>query len=301
MSLNSTTIGRTKLFDREAMATLAELTKARLTSLVLMTTAAGYFLGGVEGLKFWGLVHALAGTGLLAGGAAALNQYLERAYDARMRRTANRPLPSGRIKPETALLLGGVLSVAGLVYLALAANLLTAFLGAVTIMSYLFIYTPLKRRTVWNTVIGAIPGALPPVMGWTAARGEIGIGGVVLFAILFLWQLPHFMAIAWLYREDYTRAGFQMLSGVDADGRRTGRQAVNYTVALLAASVLLSLFGLTGAVYLTGALALGAGFLLAALKFARMRTDAAARQLFLASILYQPLLLGLMVLDKIKQ
>lgn len=290
---------RSRRLHLESLQTLAELTKARLNSLVLLTTAAGFYLGTRDELDGWGLARVLGGTALLAGGAAVLNQYLERDFDARMTRTAHRPLPAGRIKPESALLLGGMLALAGLVFLAAEVNLLTAFLGAVTLITYLFIYTPLKRRTIWNTVVGAVPGALPPVMGWVAAQGRLDWGAWAVFAILFFWQVPHFLAIAWLYRDDYARGGYVMLPVVDPAGTRTGRHALHYAVAMMTASILPSLLGLTGGVYLAGALLLGGGFLAATLWFARRLHRASARALFLASILYHPVLVGLMVWDKL--
>jgi protoheme IX farnesyltransferase len=225
---------------------------------------------------------------------------LEREYDAKMRRTQDRPLPSGRLQPMTVMLFGGVSSVAGLVYLALAVNLLTSVLGAVTLVSYLFIYTPLKRVTWLNTAIGAIPGALPPLMGWTAACGKLGGEGWALFAILAFWQMPHFFAIAWMYRDDYAKAGFVMLPNVDADGGRTGQQTVSHTIALLIASLCPFVFKMAGTAYLGGAIILGVGFLFCAVQFSRQLTLARARQLFLASIIYLPLLLALMVWDKVK-
>jgi protoheme IX farnesyltransferase len=297
-ALNTTT-SRSRFLSAASLPVMAELTKARLNSLVLLTTAAGFYLGAEEKLDGWGLARVLAGTGLLAGGAAVLNQYLEREFDARMTRTAHRPLPAGQVKPETALLLGGMLALGGLLYLAAEVNLLTAFLGAVTLITYLFIYTPLKRRTIWNTVVGAVPGALPPVMGWVAAQGRLDWGALAVFAILFFWQVPHFLAIAWLYREDYARGGYVMLPVVDPGGARTARHALHYAVAMMTASVLPSLLGLTGGVYLAGALVLGGVFLAATLWFARRLHRASARALFLASILYHPVLVGLMVWDKV--
>jgi protoheme IX farnesyltransferase len=284
--------------DKSAAAVLGELFKARLSVLVLLTTFVGFYAGW-RGPMAWGLMlHTVLGTALLAAGASALNQLLERDEDAKMRRTRDRPLPSGRVTPEAALMIGGVCAAAGLAWLALAVNLLTALLGALTLAVYVLVYTPLKRVTAWNTAIGAIPGALPPLMGWTAARGEMSGGGWALFAVLFFWQLPHFMAIAWIYREDYARAGFVMLPVMDPAGERTGRQALWQTVGLLAASLCPLLFGLAGAVYLAGALALGAGFLWRAFQFSRRISEAGARRLFYASILYLPLLLALMVFDK---
>ncbi|HKS37296.1 MAG TPA: heme o synthase, partial [Verrucomicrobiae bacterium] len=272
----------------------------RLTCLVLLTTLVGFYIGFPGALDYVLMLHTLLGTALVAGGAAALNQFLERKFDAQMRRTEDRPLPSGRMDPDTALIFGGICSVTGLVYLALAVNPLTSLLGAVTLTSYLFVYTPLKRITTLNTVVGAIPGALPPLMGWTAARGEISAEGWSLFAILFFWQLPHFLAIAWIYREDYERAGFAMLPVFDADGQRTGRQAVSHTLGLLPVSLCPFAFKLAGVAYLAGALVLSLVFLWCAIRFSKELTLQRARQLFYASIIYLPLLLGLMVLDKVK-
>lgn len=280
-------------------AVLSDLVKARLTTLVLLTTAVGFYSGWNGPMNWFLLLNTLAATGLVAAGAAALNQLLERDYDARMRRTQNRPLPSGRLQPGTVAIFGGVASVAGLIYLALGVNLLTSVLGAVTLVSYLFIYTPLKRVTWLNTLIGAIPGALPPLMGWTAARNELSGEGWALFAILAFWQLPHFFAIAWIYRDEYAKAGFVMLPNLDADGKHTGRQAVSNALALLLVSLCPFAFKMAGTVYLAGAVALGAGFLFCAIQFSRQLTLPRARRLFLASIVYLPLLLTLMVCDKI--
>ena len=281
-------------------AVFSDLIKARLTTLVLLTTAVGFYIGEIGSINFILFFNTLAATGLVASGASALNQLLEREYDAKMRRTQDRPLPSGRLQPTTVAIFGGVSSVVGLVYLALAVNLLTSVLGAVTLVSYLFIYTPLKRVTWLNTAIGAIPGALPPLMGWTAARNELGGEGWALFAILAFWQMPHFFAIAWLYRDEYAKAGFVMLPNVDSEGRRTGQQTVSHTFALLIASLCPFVFKMAGSVYLVGAIILGAGFLFCAFQFSRHLTLARARQLFLASIIYLPLLLALMVWDKVK-
>ena len=281
-------------------AVFSDLVKARLTTLVLLTTAVGFYIGEIGAINWFLFFNTLAATGLVAMGASALNQLLERDYDAKMRRTQDRPLPSGRLQPTTVAIFGGVSSVAGLVYLALAVNLLTSVLGAVTLVSYLFIYTPLKRVTWLNTAIGAIPGALPPLMGWTAARGELSGEGWALFAILAFWQLPHFFAIAWMYRDEYAKAGFVMLPNVDTDGKRTGQQTVSHTFALLIASLCPFVFKMSGMIYLVGAIILGAGFLFCAIQFSRQLTLARARQLFLASIIYLPLLLALMVWDKVK-
>ena len=284
--------------DKSRVAIFTELIKARLTLLVVLTTLVGFYLGSGTPVDYALMLHTVFGTALVASGAAALNQLIEREHDARMRRTEDRPLPSGRITPNAVLLLGAGLSVVGLAWLLFAVNPLTALLGAVTLASYLFIYTPLKRVTVLNTAIGAVPGALPPLMGWAAATGTVSAHGWALFAILFFWQMPHFMAIAWLYREDYAGAGYRMLSGVDPDGRRTAASAIRNTIGLLVISLYPFLLGLTGRVYLVGALALGVAFLACAIAFARAPAARAARQLFFASILYLPLLLGLLVADK---
>jgi len=286
--------------EKSMFAVLCDLVKARLTVLVLLTTLVGFYSGVRGAPDYWLMFHALLGTALVACGASALNQLWEREHDARMRRTADRPLPSGRMQPETVLVFGGVCSMAGLIYLALAVNVLTSLIGAITLASYVFVYTPLKRVTWLNTAVGAIPGALPPVMGWTAVRNELTGEGWALFAILFFWQIPHFLAIAWMYRDEYEQAGFVMLPSVDPDGCRTGRQAVSHTWGLLIVSLLPFLFRQAGTVYLFGALALGILFLISAVLFSRQLTRPRARQLFFASILYLPLLLGLMVFDKLK-
>ena len=288
-----------------AWSVFSELVKLRLTTLVLITTLVGFYVGlnsesgGLaQNLAKLGLT--LLGTGLLAAGAAILNQYLERDHDARMERTARRPLPSGAIGAEAALLLGGACSVVGLLVLAAWVNLLVAVLGAVTLVTYLFIYTPLKRKSEWNTVIGAIPGALPPLMGWAAARGGVDPLGWTLFGILFFWQMPHFMAIAWMYRDDYEKAGFVMMPSAAGGGARTGRQAISHTFFLCIASLMPFTMKLAGAVYVSGAVLLGGLFLWAAIRFSRQLTRQSARVLFFASIIYLPLLLGLMVVDKLK-
>lgn len=286
--------------EKSTGAVLSELFKLRLTLLVLLTTLAGFYLGSNGPVAYGLMINALLGTAVLAAGASALNQWLEREHDAKMGRTQDRPLPSGRMTPEAALIIGGVCAGAGLVWLALAVNLITAVLGAATLVSYVFVYTPLKRVTTLNTAIGAIPGALPPLMGWTAAHGAISIEGWSLFAILCFWQLPHFLAIAWMYRDDYAKAGFVMLPIVDADGERTGRQAFCHTLGLLPVSLSPFLLHLVGPVYLGGALILGIGFMISAFMFSLDRTHVRAKGLFYASILYLPLLLGLMAFDKVR-
>jgi len=300
MKATAEAIAAAPVTDKSWFAVGADLIKARLTALVLLTTLVGFYAGWQGAMDGVRLFHTLFGTALVAAGAAALNQLLERNLDARMRRTEDRPLPAGRLQPETVLILGAAISAMGLAWLAWKVNLLTSVLGVITLVSYLFIYTPLKRVTTLNTVVGAIPGALPPLMGWTAARGEITAEGWSLFAILFFWQLPHFLAIAWIYKEDYARAGFAMLPVVDPDGTHTGRQAVSHTLGLLSVSLFPVVLGLAGKIYLLGAVVLGAVFLWSAVRFARQLSVVQARRLFYTSIIYLPLLLGLMVFDKVK-
>ena len=290
---------QTRLRGVSAVSDLSELVKARLSLLTVATAMAGFALGVQEAWSWLLLAATLVGTALSAAGAAALNQWWERDLDARMKRTRERPLPAGRMSVSDALLVGLVLSVSGVLCLALFANLLAASLALVTIIFYIFVYTPLKRITSLNTIIGAVPGALPPLIGWTAARGSINAEGLTLFAILFLWQMPHFLAIAWLYRTDYAQAGFKMLSENDETGAVTGRQAFIYALALLAVSLLPSVFFDYSAIYFYGALLLGAGFASIAANFAVSGGSVpAARWLFLGSIAYLPLLLGLMVLAR---
>jgi protoheme IX farnesyltransferase len=297
--------GKNQILRSSAWSVFAELVKLRLTTLVLMTTLVGFYTGldGVTG----GLAQNLAklgltllGTGLLAAGASILNQYLERDHDARMKRTAGRPLPTGAVGAEAALLLGGACSVFGLLALAAWVNLLVAVLGAVTLVTYLFLYTPLKRKSEWNTVVGAIPGAIPPLMGWAAAQGGVDPLGWTLFGILFFWQVPHFMAIAWMYRDEYENAGFVMMPSLAGGEARTGRQAVTHTLFLCIASLMPFTMQLVGAFYMSGAVVLGGLFLFSAVRFSRRMTESNARALFFASIIYLPLLLGLMVADKLK-
>jgi len=266
---------------------------------VLLTAAAGFYLGSRSGVDVGLLAQTLVGVALVAAGTNAFNQVRERDVDARMRRTERRPLPSGRVTPRAAGVFAGVISVAGVAYLALAVNLLTAGLAALTLASYVLLYTPLKRKTTLNTLIGAVPGALPIVGGWTAAGGAIGPAVAALFWILFLWQLPHFLALAWIYREDYRRGGLAMLSVSDPDGRHTGRMVLLYAMALLPVSLLPTLLGVTGTLYFFGALALGLAYAGVAVAMIRATTAARAWRVFLVSIVYLPALLTLMVVDKI--
>ncbi len=288
---------------RELAGLYLELTKPRITLMVLVTCAAGFVLA--QGDLRWGaadlalLFHALAGTGLAASSASALNQVMEREHDARMRRTAGRPLPSGKLEPLPAAIFGIALGVVSVVWLAAAVNLLTAVLAAITTASYVLIYTPLKRVSSLSTVIGAAPGAMPPVMGWAASTDMLGAGAWALFGILFFWQLPHFLAIAWMYRADYERGGFLMLPVIEPDGRSTARQSVIWAAALIPLSLVPTALGLVGPVYATGALVLGLGYLAASISFGRRRTGPAGRTLLIASILYLPGILGAMTADRL--
>ena len=300
MKATAEIIRETTKSEKGLLAVYADLVKARLTLLVLLTTLVGFYMGWRGPMDYALLLHTMFGTALVAGGAAALNQLLEREHDAKMRRTASRPLPSGRLQPVTVMLFGGVCAVAGLAHLALLVNPLTSVLGAVTLVSYLFIYTPLKRVTWLNTAVGAVPGALPPLMGWAAARGDLSGGGWALFALLAFWQMPHFFAIAWIYKEEYAKAGFQMLPRVDPDGSRTAQQSVSHTLGLLPISLCPFLFHLAGPVYLVGAILLGGAYLWFAIQFARRLDVPSAKKLFIASILYLPLVLIVLVLDKVK-
>lgn len=277
----------------------AELVKARLTLLVLLTTAVGYYMGAPRPIYYLGLFHAVFGTAWAAAGAAALNQWWERKADALMERTKMRPVPDGRMRPFEALIAGSALSIFGVLYLAFACNLLSAILAATTIVIYIFAYTPLKRFSDFNTLVGAVPGALPPLIGWTAARGRIDAGGWCLFTLLFFWQLPHFFAIAWMCREDYARAGFVMISNDDGGGERSASQSVFFAMLLLIMAGLPGFIGMTTQTYILIELVLGIAFIAVAMRFLRTRTAATARQLFLASIVYLPLLLLALVLTKV--
>lgn len=275
------------------------MAKPRITLMVVMTAAVGYAVaaGGIADAATF--LHLLAGTAFSAAGAGVLNMLMEREADGKMQRTRNRPLPAGRVAPGEALAVGTLLSAGGVAWLALGCDLLTAGISAFTILSYLFAYTTTKPHTSLCTVIGAVPGALPPVMGWTAARGSIDGGAVALFLVLFFWQLPHFLALAWIHREDYARAGYPMLPVTDPDGASTGRQVILQTAALVVASVVPFGMGIGGLPYLAAALLLGAGFLAAAIPFGLRRTTEGARRVFVASIVYLPLLMGAMMLPRI--
>jgi len=284
-----------------------ELTKPRITWLILMSTGIGYFFGLPGAANWWSflqsihllsLLHTIVGTGLLASGTAALNQWYERVADSKMRRTAHRPLPSGRLLAPRALAFGAALSVAGFLELWLGVNLLSGLVGAFTLTSYLLVYTPLKQRTWWSTTIGAIPGAMPPVIGYAAAAGTLTPQSAVLFAILFLWQFPHFYSIAWMYKEDYARAGIRMLPVVEPDCRSTARQILLYGMVLIPVSLVPAILGMSGRIYLAGALLLGLWFLYSGVRVALERTAVRARGVLLTSVLYLPLIYGLMLVDR---
>lgn len=282
------------------------LTKPRITWLILMSTGVGYFFGlkrsffsPVTGkADWWLLIHTLIGTGLIASGTAALNQWYERDADLLMRRTSARPLPSGRMKAPQALWFGIALAAVGFAELAYYVNLLSALLGAFTLGSYLFVYTPLKQRSHLSTVIGALPGAMPPLMGYAASSGSLTAEGWTLFAILFLWQFPHFLAIAWMYREDYARAGIRMLPVVEPDGMSTRRQIILYASTLIPVSLFPVFLGMSGRIYLVGALILGCWFLYTGIRVGFDLTNVRARRVLLASIIYLPAIYGLMVFDR---
>jgi protoheme IX farnesyltransferase len=276
----------------------AQLTKPGITRLVVATGAAGYYLGTRGGFDFILFLHTLIGMALAASGSNALNQFAEREVDARMKRTAWRPLPSGRLRPPEALVFGLAIGALGILQLFLFVNLTTALLVAASLGSYVLVYTPLKRLTWWCTLVGALPGALPILAGWTAAGRAVDASGLALFGILFLWQMPHFFALAWMYREDYMRGGLRMLTAYDPTGQRTARQIVLYCVALVAVSLLPSAFGTTGWIYAAGAAISGLAFLLLGATLALDRTEHRARRVFIGSVVYLPVLLGLMIVDK---
>jgi protoheme IX farnesyltransferase len=281
-----------------------ELTKPRITWLILMSTGIGFFFGlrfaGAAGWHWLALVHTILGTGLIASGTAALNQWYERDADAKMRRTQGRPLPSGRITARNALIFGVTISLAGFLELSLGVNVLTGLLGLFTLASYLFVYTPLKQRSPHSTTVGAIPGAMPPLIGYAASSGTLNAEAWILFAILFLLQFPHFYAIAWMYREDYERAGIRMLPVVEPDGESTARQILLYSLVLIPISLVPKMLAMTGNLYVIGALALGLYYLYSGTRVTFHRTRRRARGVLLASIVYLPVLYALMLIDHVK-
>ena len=283
---------------REKVAAYAELTKPRIAIMLVLTSAAGFYLGtkgAFDGVLF---ANSLIAILLLAFGVATLNQFWEYRTDRLMERTASRPIPTGRITPTEALIFGLVQCAVAEVYLFLAVNTLTAVLGLLVIAGYILVYTPLKTRTSVSTALGAIPGALPPLMGWTAAANEISIGAWALFATQFLWQFPHFLAIAWMYREEYAKAGILMLPVLDPKGRLTARQIVSFAFMLLVASLAPFFLGLASIIYLIGAAILGLWFFAESVRFSVRRTNELAKRLLLASVIYLPLLFILLVLTK---
>ena len=285
--------------NSRAWADFVTLTKPRVNLLVLVTTIIGFHLGNAGGSVDYALLfNTVVGTFLVAGGAAAFNQVLERDVDAKMRRTMSRPLPDGRLSARESAWFAAALSVTGLLQVGLGANWLAAGIAAITLGSYALVYTPLKRVTSLATVIGAVPGALPPMIGWAASRGSLSLEAWVLFAIVFFWQMPHVLAISWMYREDYERGGVRVLPVGDPDGRSTAFQMVNYTAALIPASLLPTIVGLAGRVYFAGAIVLGIGMLALAIRVAQDRTTVRARRLFLASLVYLPVLWVLLLANR---
>ena len=285
---------------RMRVGAFVELTKPRIAFLLLLTAAAGFYLGSPSVFNFVLFLNAMIGIAILAFGVSTLNQWIERVTDALMDRTKNRPLPSARLTPTEALIFGVVQCAVAEIYLFFLVNPLTAGLGLVVIVGYVFLYTPLKTKTSASTAIGAIPGAMPPLMGWTASANEITLGAWALFVVLFLWQFPHFLAIAWMYREQYAKAGILMLPVVEPAGRITARQIVLFAIMLLPASLAPFFLGFAGIVYLIGATLLGVWFLVESIIMARAKTVEKARRLLMVSVLYLPLVFGLLVLDHFK-
>jgi len=298
MEIATTEIQAAKIIGlREKLAGFLELTKPRIAFMLVLTSAAGFYLGSKGDFNFVLFSNSMVGIALLAFGVAALNQFIERRTDALMERTAKRPLVIGTISAPEALVFGVLLCVVAEIYLAFLVNGLTAFLGLIVIVGYVLLYTPLKTRTSASTAIGAIPGAMPPLMGWTSTADEITLGAWILFAMLFLWQFPHFLAIAWMYREQYAKAGIKMLPVVEPEGKITARQIVIFTILLLPVSLMPYFFGVSGVIYLIGASLLGIWFLWASIQAARAKTNEKARALLLVSVLYLPLIFALMVFN----
>ncbi|MGH9768513.1 MAG: heme o synthase [Blastocatellia bacterium] len=282
----------------EKLAAYFDLTKPRITSLVVLSALAGFALGSPSSIDWIQFLHTAIGVTLLSGGINALNQYWERDLDALMQRTKPRPLPMGKLTSRSALVFGVAVSLIAEVYLAWFINPLTAFWGFIALASYLFLYTPLKTRTHWCTFVGAFPGALPPLLGWAASRNEVGVEAATLFGIMFLWQFPHFHAIATMCREDYARAGIRMLPVIEPDGKAAARQIVGYTIALVPVSLLPTFLHFSGWIYLAGAVILGAWFLHASVAAAKQPTREQSRRLLKVSVIYLTLLLGLMTLNR---
>jgi protoheme IX farnesyltransferase len=298
MEIATAEIQQSKTIDKRAkLAAFFELTKPRIAFMLVLTSAAGFYLGSKGEFDFVLFINSIIGITLLAFGVATLNQYIERRTDALMERTARRPLVTGKVSAAEALIFGIILCVGAEIYLTFLVNGLTAILGLVVIVGYVLLYTPLKTRTSASTAIGALPGAIPPLMGWTSAANEITLGAWILFAMLFLWQFPHFLAIAWMYRDQYAKAGIKMLPVVEPKGKITAQQIVIFTVLLLPVSVAPYFFGVSGVIYLVGASLLGIWFLWASIQAARAKTNEKARTLLLVSVLYLPIIFALMVLN----
>jgi|SRR5208283_3256576 len=309
MSTEAKALETTSLRSRSRVLDYIELMKPELTGLSALTTLCGFYLAINNTFNYWLFFHTAVGTLLVGGGAGALNQYIERTYDALMKRTERRPLPSGRLQPIEVLSFGLGISFMGILQLSLFVNTLTGFLAALTWTTYLFLYTPLKRVTPMSTIVGGIPGALPPMMGWTAVRGEISPEAWILFAILFCWQMPHFFSLAWMYRKDYARAGFKILTVKDPFGEKTSKQIVWFASALLPASIAPAFLGMTGSLSTIGALLLGVGFLAIGIILLRSsghdnpeavgKVNFYSRRMFFASLIYLPMLMLMMTLDKL--
>lgn len=294
----TTAAGTPRLAQAARLADYLELSKPEVTTLILIATGIGFCMASPGPLPLGALFHTVFGTLLVAAGTAALNQYLERGIDARMKRTRRRPIPSGRLAPASALAYGSVMVAAGALYLAFTTNRLAALLALLTFFTYLFLYTPLKTRSTICTTVGAFPGATPALIGWAAAAGSLDARAGILYAVLFLWQFPHFMAIAWLYRDDYARAGVRMLPVVEPDGRSTARQIVIASAALVAAAALPYFWGMTAAWYLPASIAIGAGFVYFGVRLVQRRTPVEARRLLHASVVYLPLLYAFLLLAR---
>ena len=298
MDILTAEIQETKIIGlKEKLTAFLELTKPRIAFMLVLTSAAGFYLGSKGNFDFLLFINSIIGITLLAFGVATLNQFIERRTDALMERTANRPIPTGKVSPTEALVFGLILTVSAEIYLAFLVNPLTAVLGLVVIVGYVLLYTPLKTKTSASTAIGAIPGAMPPLMGWTASANEITLGAWVLFALLFLWQFPHFLAIAWMYKEQYRKAGILMLPVVEKDGKLTAIQIVTFTLMMLPISIAPFFIGVAGYVYLVGASILGIWFLITSIKTARAKSVEQARKLLLVSVLYLPVIFALMVFN----
>jgi heme o synthase len=285
--------------ERSRISDYITLMKPELTFLSVITAMAGVFLASPGSIPFGVSLHVLLGTTLLGGGAGALNQFIEREYDGMMRRTEHRPLPSGRLSPAEVLVFGAALSVLGILDLTLFTNFLTGFLAVVTLVTYLFLYTPLKRITPWSTAVGGIPGALPPVIGWTAVRNEITLEAWVLFAVLFFWQMPHFFSLAWMYRKDYARAGYKMLTVLDPSGSVTSIHIIAYSTLLLFASLMPGVLGYAGVIYVGVALLLSMAFIGSGIQLWISCSNESARRVFFASLIYLPVLFLFMIIDKL--